>query len=498
MPYLPGVMFPSEADPIYQVGDGRLWVKAERDEAFGYLGCFGVGGFSWAQPSVEPLWCPDPTRPRKFVRVDTVVGTPSLPEVPITGRSTRLQWIYERVRRGCPLMLDVRYTTCGDVSDPLSWEWIRRFCRARITNYSSGDQAMMNENAEIIETADLTADDMYILRRLLAEEAVNPVAAAITAVASCDRPNCGECGLVPSAGCRRWVLGTEAVAGTPYILVTTDGGQNFTARAVTPWTGGEEVSGIVCLDNRVVVISQDRGALCYSDDWGVTWTEVLIGFQAGGDGRDIFALDSRHVWIAGEAGTIYFTDDVTLGVSVQEDGLLTTSNLNKIRFVNALDGYCVGDNNTFLYTSDGGGSWAAGVGPLAGQDLTALAACHDPTQSMVIVGTGNGQVWQSYDGGDTWTQRVLPGVGTYNIPDITLCGCGCQEMFLLREVGTYLAPTDGELWRTIDGGLSWQEIALPTNLGVEAMACCHPNGAVLGGTIQAGGEGFIALVGDLT
>lgn len=493
------VALPTIDEQPYQTGDARVWVKPERDDLFGFLGCFGAGGFTWTQPDVTPVLCPDPSRPRKFVQVDSIEGAPSPPETSIMGRTTAIQFLFELVRRGCPLHIDVRMTRCDRPDDPDGWELIRRFCNGRITDYSSDDQVVQNESGEVMETAAIAAETMYVLRRIQADEVDGVLGTDITAVWICDELNCGDCNRMPSDGCQRWFVGTADFGGTPYVGLSTDGGETWTFYPVTPWAANEDISDGICVGDRIVVVTAQRGALAYSDDNGATWTEVTTGFLPGGDGRAICAVDARHIWIAGEAGAIYFTDNPTTRVTVQEDGLLTNQHLNAIKFVNSQDGYAVGDNNTFLYTENGGDTWLLGTGPSAGVDLTALEVHHENYMRMVIVGTSNGEVWQTFDGGATWTERDLPGTATYNIPAIAKCGCAGLEFFLAREVGTYLAPSDGELFRSIDGGLSWQEIDLPTNDGVEDVACCSPNYAIVVGHLQtvyfgAQAVGFIAVV----
>lgn len=488
------VALPTEQDSAYQTGDGRVWVKPERDDPFGFLGCFGAGGFSWPQPDVTPVWCPDPSRPRKFVQVDVIEGMPSQPETSIMGRSTAIQFLWELVRKGCPLNVDVRYAPGGRQDDPDSWQTIRRFCKSRITDYSSDDQVVINETGEIMETIALSAELMHIIRRVTADEIVVDPPVDITAVKSCDVLTCGDCENIPSDGCLRWIAGTSAWGGAPYIGISVDGGETWTWRIVTPWLLGEDISDLVCIGDRIIVITSQKGAYCYSDDEGLTWTEITTGFLAGGDGRAMFALDPRHIWIVGEAGAIYFTDDPPTGLNVQEDGGLTTENLNGVVFVNSQDGYAIGDNNTFLYTTNGGHTWLAGAGPAAGVDLTSIAAYHDKYMCMLLVGAADGTLWQSFDAGATWALRTQFAAGNYNIPAITYCGCGGLEFYLVRELGPYLAPTDGELWRSIDGGITWQEIALPANLGVEDVDCCGPNGAVVVGSVTPAGVGLVAVV----
>lgn len=488
--------FPTVDDPVWHVGDGRAWIKPEIDDTFGFLGCAAVGGFTNPSGDEEPIYCPDPSRRRKFRQVDSVTGTPGRPELSIIMWLSKLHWLLKLQQRGCLYDLDVRYGTCGSPDFVDDWQHIVRFCQFRITELSSDDLVIRENDAVIDETATLSAREMYDIYQLLAEAAETVVTEEITAVVAPGRPSCGECGELPSDGCQLWYAVTEGNAVPPWFLVSDDRGETWTQWAINCWAMGIDARDLAVAGGLIIVITEDTPALAFTEDYTIGWTQQATGFLAGCSGRAIHSLDSRHTWIAATNGTIYFTGDARLGVEAQENAVLTTDPLNAIFAANSQDVYAVGNNNAFLYTLNGGADWILGTGPAAGVDLTAVWAFHDSQKLMVIVGTSDGRLFQSFDGGITWANRVLTGLGagTFNIAAIDGCGCAGLEMFALVEVGTYLAPTEGRLWRTLDGGITWREIDLPVNLGVEDVACCGPNMAIIVGHLTAAGTAFVARV----
>jgi photosystem II stability/assembly factor-like uncharacterized protein len=495
MPYNSLFELPSQDDKIWQNQDGRVWIKTSGQDEFGFLGCAMLGGFTQPGPSTTPVWCPDPTQRRKFVKIDEVEAPPGLGSVSISMYLSKMNFLRQLQARGCVYHLDARYGECGDPSAENNWEHILRFCGVRIGDLSSTDLHARDASAEVDITAATTFDQVYDIWKLAAELVATTVVGNIIATKFCDAPSCGECGLTPSAGCNKIYAIAYPAAGAT-LGVSTDGGNTWTWTLIVAagWAVGDVPTDLACVGDKVIVTSS-LGSLVYTDDEGVTWTRTATGFLALSPGNAIFSSDARHTWIAGKIGTIYFTAEPEDGVTAQTSASLTVANLHDIVFVDSNNGYAVGNNNTFLYTVDGGKTWVAGIGPAAGIDLSNIYAFHSASGKVVIVGTRTGTLWQSFDAGATWTQRLLPGTtGTLNIQAIEGCGCQGLEVFVLVDAGTYLVGTEGQLFRSIDGGITWREIDLPVNSGVLDLSCCSPNRAVVVGEALAGGTGFVATV----
>lgn len=118
--------------------------------------------------------------------------------------------------------------------------------------------------------------------------------------------------------------------------------------------------------------------------------------------------------------------------------------------------------SSILRTTDGGRHWRlADVPGVASYSFTRF---FDPQHAMVSVNTGSGQVlYSTVDGGQSWRSLDLPGRRNDGFASF---------VFLDPARGWYLAgtpaapgqefPTDVQqtfvLWRTLNGGNSWQEV----------------------------------------
>lgn len=71
--------------------------------------------------------------------------------------------------------------------------------------------------------------------------------------------------------------------------------------------------------------------------------------------RDVYFLNAKQGWVIGEKGTILHTSDSGKNWTMQESG--TEVRLNKIQFANNKKGWIVGDEGVLLYTQDGGRHW---------------------------------------------------------------------------------------------------------------------------------------------
>ncbi|HEX6547368.1 MAG TPA: hypothetical protein VF134_01335 [Candidatus Dormibacteraeota bacterium] len=140
-----------------------------------------------------------------------------------------------------------------------------------------------------------------------------------------------------------------------------------------------------------------------------------------------------------------------------------------------------------LHTADGGRTWKPGGTPLV-HAYTVLKELDDRTlMAQAFEFDGSGQMLlRSSNAGITWQRVKLPPGQLYP----------AAAYFLSRELGWYLDPDDGRLWRTADGGESW--VLLPGIEGFDppryGMLFASPQqGWVLsGGTLLATGDGGLS------
>lgn len=128
----------------------------------------------------------------------------------------------------------------------------------------------------------------------------------------------------------------------------------------------------------------------------------------------------------------------------------------------------VGSAGTILYTRDGGSTWRGQSNPLVGS-ATSLSRieCVAP-RSCYAIGPPS-TVLVTHDGGATWTSHTLPVVvsssiitncinaSTYPMRGrVNLCRSGLTDVSCTSATTCYLTANPNAVFRTTDGGASWQ------------------------------------------
>ena len=192
---------------------------------------------------------------------------------------------------------------------------------------------------------------------------------------------------------------------------TQDGGTSW--QTIQPQGSSQRLWGVEYSGPDTVFLAGDSGVISRSLDGGATFNSI----QSGGTAvtHDIDALDARRAWSAQDGGEITYTIDggrQWVRTTVQGFDLL-----GKIFAV------------AFADTARG---WAAGANP--------------------FFGGSNGILSRSSDGGKTWQQQLT-------ITDFTFNGLETINTLTAFAVGGYDFVGGGLVLRTVDGGVSWQDVA---------------------------------------
>lgn len=446
---------------------------------------------------------PDPNNYGKWKVTDSIKGAPGLPTMSIQTRYTRDRSEMMRLgRKGCLLDVQVHIGSCKDPSDfQLGWEKILVLEGATITDYGTdGDLGALEQSDEAIvnENIPFEALDMYEIVRVNATEiAATLVTQEVVAVAICDSPTCGDCGRT-SDGCKRMFAMTVTSGGSPgagaRLIYTPDGGTTVVATTVTTMGAAENATAMACVGNNLVIVSNGGLAIHYAnmDDIinGVaTWTKTVVGLVAAKGPNALVSFGRTFTWIVGNGGYVYFSSDITAGVTtVQDAGSTTVQNLLDIAGLDELNLVAVGASNTVIRTTNGQ-NWAAVTGPEVGASLNTVAM---RSEQEWIVGTSTGNLWYTTNAGVSWTAKAFSGSGAGAVRDI---------VFPTATVGYMAHDTAtpaGRVFRTVDGGSSWTRVpedtnfTFPTNTKIGAIAACSsdPNVAFAGG-IKSATDGIL-------
>lgn len=462
-----------------------------------------AGAPSLSFGDITPVRTADPTRYGQFVIRDIIQGQAGLPTFNLEARSTMALSAYLKLaKKGCPVDIQVHHGTCKDPSDfDLGWEKVDVFEEARFTSVSESELGTFDADGEaaILEMLDLTAIDWYQLKNLnFTEIATAEIVQEVVDVVICDSRACGNCGL-PSDGVQRVFAVQTSVGASPGItsevVSSIDGGTTWQETNITSLAANQSATAMACVGAYLVIVSSGDDSIQYAPIADVladtaTWTEVTTGIVGAGSPSRILSLSRTKTWIVGEAGYIYFTDDITTGVTVQTAGAVTSANLTAISALDDQNLLVGGLANAILKTENGGITWSLVTGPSA-QAAVNVTSAWMLSQKEWYLTYSDGELWYTIDGGVNWLQRTLPGSLT-SISDIK---------FATRTVG-YIAgntATVGKLLRTINGGRSWYVLpeqvgsAVPTALRYNRIAVSgdDPNVIYAGGVKTNVGDGIL-------
>ncbi len=468
-----------------------------------YQGCWKAG--SLTKPKGEPkiVTCPDPSKYGAFKVVEKIPGEIGLPGLTITAQYTQdISDLLAMLNRGCDVDLQIHIGRCADPSDFVAgWEKIIVLEGAQPGDYSIADLGALEQGDQkaITEEMPFKGMELYeVVKMAYEKQAEVEVVQEIIAIMVCDVVSCGMCG-DPSEGCEKVFALTLTMGGSPgaraEVIFTGDAGTTWDDTEVDTLPVDKDPSDMACVGTYLVVISNDDVSLHYAPKADIlagteTRIEVVAGFVGAGAPNAIFSLSPRHTWIVGDGGYVYFTENPTIGVTVQTAGTVVTNDLLAIHGYDTENLVAVGKDNIVIVTRNGGDVWTWVNGPQVAQDNMCVWM-KGPDEWFV--GNDLGNLFWTVDGGATWTQKILPLQATLiEIADIK---------FSTPTVGWLAAKTAtpaGMVMRSIDGGYEWYvvpegNLPFPTNDRINEIGTCeeNPNVIYAGGLAGDGLDGII-------
>lgn len=183
------------------------------------------------------------------------------------------------------------------------------------------------------------------------------------------------------------------------------------------------------------------------------------------DGTDVAILDKNNIWFCTGDGKIYHTDDGGINWILQFEDTISIPFFNYIKFFDKNNGIVVGDAIStlspavILKTTDGGNNWISiNDNYLIGEVSRDVFYPIDfPSLSVgYYYGSRNSKLYKSIDGGVSWQIIALPD----NIQDVYMI------KFYDEKIGMLVSdihPGADSIYRTINGGDSWTKLSLLTN-----------------------------------
>jgi photosystem II stability/assembly factor-like uncharacterized protein len=237
------------------------------------------------------------------------------------------------------------------------------------------------------------------------------------------------------------------------ITTTSDGGQHWTT--IRPIGSGPRLWDVGFAGGPRGFYAGETGALNLTTDGGQSWLPI----QSGGSGEThaIHAFDAAHAWAANDGGEVLVTvDGGTLWQRTVVAGFDVYGRILDIDFADAARGWAVGRQDDFgigygriAHSNDGGRSWELQFS--ADEAYFQAVEALGPATAIAFGNIPQGPaLWmRTVDGGISWT-NVAPTPALVEGADFVDATTGWA-------VG-------GRIHKTTNGGQSWTEQALPPDL----------------------------------
>lgn len=239
--------------------------------------------------------------------------------------------------------------------------------------------------------------------------------------------------ITPSIGFAVGELGT--------IIKTEDGGVTFQVQDSDVQVN---LNAIKFLSTQYGFAVGDGGTILETNNGGNSWENIDPGTSESLN--DLYLKIPNKIWAVGNKGTLMMSSNGGHSWTSQYND--TTTDLTSIFFINEMEGWIGGHSEKggiILKTEDAGNSWRV----LSDSVSFSISTIHFTT-SQIGWAIGNGSVYKTTDGGDTWLAQ-FEYEDQYN------------DIFFIDETNGWITgigesvPVQGSVMRyTSDGGENWE------------------------------------------
>ncbi|MFH0992149.1 MAG: YCF48-related protein [bacterium] len=233
-----------------------------------------------------------------------------------------------------------------------------------------------------------------------------------------------------------WIVGDYS------IFKTVDGGNTWQLQSLGI---NRDMNAIFFVDANIGYVGGNNGELYKTTNGGANWTKQSLGTGIGTI-SSIYFINATTGWIAGDFLIARTTD----GSTWISSGTFTGKHYN-IHFIDANNGFSVGQYGTFFKSNNGGVSWTKITFPSTSVSLYG-AFFKDGNTGIVVGGEWGssrttGHVYRTTNGGTSWTE-ISAGL-FYQLNAVT---------FMDANTGIAVGEVGG-IMKTTNGGLNWSSIS---------------------------------------
>lgn len=415
------------------------------------------------QGAISPIWVPDPSNRKQYQLVGRSVAAPDLDTATLTMMEKHGALPRQLQRIQCPFNVYDTIGQCQDPSDFLNgWsDYVYIHGGGVVTTKDLGDRSSFDSDEALEDGLNVTWSRNYPIGGLAFQnQAENYVTLEVADVVYASRENCADCG--PQDDGTGWIYAVTKSSGStpgtaPRLIYTVDGGRTWLQGSITGLGDTEDPVAIDVVGQYLVVATRTAGGPLLSGYYyaeinaktGVpgTFTKVIAGFASAVQIWDMYVLSPREVFFCADNGCIYKSTDITSGVyQALVAGTVTSASLRRIAGAGEETIIAVGASGTIVVSQNRGVGWGTSVTVPVGDLLQ--AACVVDGQ-IWWVGSNQGRIYRTVNGGETWAEKGFSGSGSGQVYDII--SASPEVLFMSHANAT---PT-GRIFTCWDGGENW-------------------------------------------
>lgn len=468
------------------------------------LGCHDLADINVPQGDIYERFCLKQDGSDELVRVIKQQQLPGRVTTSLTTYVKSLSDALEQLQCAFPLYVQFAYDGRKDLFNNYDRGALLNPCT--ITNATTTSPANRQEEASVEQTFDIDAGqfDQYFRLQMYRPLCVEP--RAITDISFITTQNClGACGPTENEGTVGALCASADIASQSNLHYTLDSGRTWNLCAGNPFAVNENINSIECFRSsrditRLLVARSTADAanpleVAYSDNYGATWATRDVGVSLGeyAPYNGSLYIFNGAVWLLTNIGRLYKSYDY--GVNWDAGRILAVVPLNVIRFTDPYYGLVAGTTGRIMATRDGGFAWSI-VTPPEANEVTSVQML-DRTRWWI--GFANGHLYYTVDSGVTWVQRLLPVPAALSSVDRVSGIDFLNECigFIAARTRDTLGNVYGTMYRTVNGGFSWESYTTDSmdgvSLGYNALAAIDANTCQAVGGIS-GVLGAISLI----
>jgi len=214
-------------------------------------------------------------------------------------------------------------------------------------------------------------------------------------------------------------------------------------------------------------VAGEQGTILYTEDGGDTWEYQESGTEK--QIRSLFFINERKGWAVGgegdspvrEKGIILHTDDGGK-TWVEQQGEFDSA-INSVFFLNDKEGWIAGKEGVLLHTPDGGKKWERQKSVGVTRAIASIYFVNSQT-GWLLAGD---EIYRTADGGKKWdaasvgiippTPRMVPGMGISPIPANFPPNWSLGSVYFANEKRGWAVVGREFIFMTADGGKTWTD-----------------------------------------